>query len=656
MYNPLSAPAGTPKSGRIARSALALLIGSLVLGIGLGVEPEDAPADASTDIQFDVLRGGFKQVFDLSVDDEGNVWGAGLGGIFRLDRDTWRVVAARRSIVEAIDVDGPGDGWALVGGQLWRYDGTAWASGASPAGYILDVALTESDVAWALAGMDGATVLWRYDELGEWREAGARVTAGYNTLDVVGDAVWLAGLPGIARCEGSECIEIPVSGVNDIDMLDPDNGWAVGGDCGPGGARHRVIMRYNAGEWRTLVYSDDVGLNTVTAVDRTSAVAGGANGVVVRITENGVETLTAEPGPGARCVGGLGASTRHLEDRAVILGGFNDAGAAVVIAPDDGEASWFHGYGATRVAFRQPEEGWVVEDGRLLGYALGSWVIESAGEPSWNDVSVAADGMAWAAGDAGRLAVNRAGLWREIDLGIQDDLLRVAPMPGETAFMLGRGRGVQKYRTLVYRTDTRSAELLYEGDTDLPRDIAVAADGTVWVVGRGFAVQGRGADWHRYETGTDLFSVTAAENAVWAVASNTLYRWTDGGWEPDTRVTSELADELRFLSLRGIHAPSAQDVWATGRDGSVLHFDGALWDFASRGLLRPGGWFSYNEWMLRDATTISDGRERVLFVAGDSATVMRHRYVPEATAVPSTTPTPSKRRPVYLPRICLPQR
>jgi len=180
VFNPLSAPAGTPKSGRIARSALALLIGSLVLGIGLAVQPEDAPADASTDIQFDVLRGGFKQVFDLSVDDEGNVWGAGLGGILRLDRDTWRVVAARRSIVEAIDVDGPGDGWALVGGQLWLYDGTAWASGESPAGYVLDVALTESDVAWALAGMDGATVLWRYDELGEWREVGARVTAGYK--------------------------------------------------------------------------------------------------------------------------------------------------------------------------------------------------------------------------------------------------------------------------------------------------------------------------------------------------------------------------------------------------------------------------------------------------------------------------------------------
>ncbi len=648
---PLSNPPGTPRPAWRARSALVLLIGSQVLAVRRAAQPANARVHAYTDIQFDVLRGGFKQVFDLSVDDGGNVWGAGLGGILHRERDTWRVVAARGSIAEAIDVDAPGDGWALVGGQLWRYDGTAWAAVESPAGYVLDVALTESKVAWALAGKDGSTVLWRYDELGEWREAGVRLTAGYNTLDVVGDAVWLSGLPGIARCEGSDCSSFSVSAVNDMDMLDPDNGWAVGGDCGPGGARHRVILRYNAGEWRTLVDSEDAGLNTVTAVSRASAIAGGANGVVVRITEEGVNTPTTEPGPGARCVGGLGASTRHLKDRAVILGGFSDAGAAIVIAPDDGETAWVHGYGATRLAFRQPEEGWVIEDGELLGHASGSWVIQSAGEPPWNDVSVAGDGMAWAAGNAGRLAVNRAGEWREIDLAIQEVLLRVVPLPGETAFLLARGRVAQENRTLVFRTDSRSVDLLYEGNTDLPRDMAVAPDGAVWIVGRGFALEGRGTEWHRYATGTDLFAVTGTEKGVWAVASDAPYRWTGSAWEPDTRFTPELADEVRFLSLRGIHAHSAEDVWATGRDGSVLHFDGARWDFASRGLVRPGGWFSDNEWLLRDATTISDGSERVLLVAGDSATVMRHRYVPEANAAPSPTATPRNGRRVCLPRI-----
>lgn len=109
-----------------------------------------------------------------------------------------------------------------------------------------------------------------------------------------------------------------------------------------------------------------------------------------------------------------------------------------------------------------------------------------------------------------------------------------------------------------------------------------------WFVGDGGRALRRvgGGDWETFETGTEaplwgVFAVSADE--AWAVGGQAIddgnppdpviTHYKDGAW---TRVAVPAVDR-DFRALFKVWGRAADDVWAVGAKGVILHWDGAAW-------------------------------------------------------------------------------
>jgi hypothetical protein len=186
-----------------------------------------------------------------------------------------------------------------------------------------------------------------------------------------------------------------------------------------------------------------------------------------------------------------------------------------------------------------------------------------------------------------------------------------------------------------------------------PRDIDVDESGTTWVVfshqvwrldasGKEVVDAGGVFDEHYFH------SISAASGSVWVVGQGVILQWTGGQWRPADLEGLELIYSAVTSDLRGIWAQDQNDVWVTGSDGGVLHFDGLTWSLDGRSMTDHG---------VVNAVTagqIDSSRRRVWIVAG-SGSIMTKDYVATAMPTATTTPTASatQRRSISLPILVL---
>ncbi len=108
-----------------------------------------------------------------------------------------------------------------------------------------------------------------------------------------------------------------------------------------------------------------------------------------------------------------------------------------------------------------------------------------------------------------------------------------------------------------------------------------------------------GSFWMPVTSGvsSDLRDVWGASaDDVWAVgASGTLLHWRGSSWTlvpngPDGGIPNE---------LRGVWGSSAHDVWAVGAGGAIVHYDGAIWS-----IVQSGQSYSLNDVWGRSGTDV----------------------------------------------------
>lgn len=108
------------------------------------------------------------------------------------------------------------------------------------------------------------------------------------------------------------------------------------------------------------------------------------------------------------------------------------------------------------------------------------------------------------------------------------------------------------------------------------RGIAMRTAQDGWMVGdHGLAARWNGSDWIQTDTGlgstVTLFQVqSSGADEAWAVGSGgTLLHWQEGAWTP---VSSPTTRDLYALDFS-----SSTNGWAVGSGGTILHYDGSAW-------------------------------------------------------------------------------
>jgi hypothetical protein len=111
-----------------------------------------------------------------------------------------------------------------------------------------------------------------------------------------------------------------------------------------------------------------------------------------------------------------------------------------------------------------------------------------------------------------------------------------------------------------------------------PRKVSIAAiagrSGALWGVGDTI-VKSTGGDWQETSTAITRASLNdiwgSAANDIWAVgAAGTLLHWTGTSW-------SLLTPAPTAASLESVWGTAANDIWAVGDTGTILHCDGSSW-------------------------------------------------------------------------------
>lgn len=435
----------------------------------LSIYMSDQGHATTDDSSWQFVRGGFKEVLDLSAITSDNIWGVGAPGIFHFDGTDWKLVYENSDYpyIISIEMNSDGTGWAGTSSGFLNYKDYTWQPACNLNDtYITDIDLIDSYDGWAIApttidGNVGAKLLRLQDEC--WMITPYTIIGNYDNIAVVDhNNVWLVGSTGIAHFDGISLLPVfsnPSIELRDISFSTSRSGWAVGGTCELGGRQRRTMLRYDGESWMTMI--DQPGeaiLQSVIALSPTSAIVGDHWGRVLLIKDDAVtiHESTVRNG-GTRCLGGVEAMTLVKGDGdSVIMGGIGNLpfGGAYIMEFLDGKLIQRHGHRITSIDMAAEDRGWIVADGRILSYDGSRWT-DTPIEPLlsdvfWNDITATTDG-GFAAGGKGVIARYDGAMWRHYKLSDSDTIYRIMKTANSTLWALGRRYVEERFETFVLR-------------------------------------------------------------------------------------------------------------------------------------------------------------------------------------------------------------
>ncbi len=505
----------------------------------------------------------------------------------------WRTAYPTQSAVLDITLTDDGGAWAVgAAGTILHSDGGVWRRVDSPSDETLHaVAFASPDDGWAV-GRAG-TVL--HYQNGTWRSAVVPTTSADELFDITfsGDSGWAVGQRFDVISYQSQGLILHLSGdtwtevsmpqtepLYAITFASADQGWAVG--------KAGTILHWDGVAWTAEGSQTNADLYDVAVVgDDFWAV--GENGVLVHRNQAGFWVLLT-PHPTLRGVG-----------------------------------------------FAGPDAGWAVgATGTVLHYDGKTWSpVDTPLDADLSGLFVDADGIPWVTGGGGLIGRVTPGGWQFVTQPyVQVDLTAI-DLLGEMAGWAVGGWPFQPTDGVVFwqRADERWNPRLA---SDVPPlfDIDVLSQDEAWAVGQDFQVEEptrAGVVWH-YMAGawtaadspevSALFAVEAVSSAdVWVAGQDGALLHYDGtAWERspmpenihlyglhfrlpgDGWAVGERLDLIskppRYLAvafhydgvswqeipvpigpprLLAVYALAADDVWAVGNLGAILHYDGQRW-------------------------------------------------------------------------------
>lgn len=561
----------------------------------------------------------------LVADRDGLLWGAGSGGLLRLDpqsgrRTVWTVAddAAFGATGSVAVAAGPDRGvwtWSPSSPTLRRFDGERFVDVLEAPADVFAVAQEDDGTLWVstISGLyrrtgdtwegmayaseqinatamlvDTRGELWvgwigyptppgsgwvtRWDGSAWHRFDGADAAPLGSPVQALGEgpdgSIWVGTYGGLARYDGSAWTEEdqPLHSVWSIAWDPEGTAWIAAGDGTDGTVR---VARRTSDGW--VLYGPDEGLP-------------GAN-------ESGSLVASTVPTSGG-VYAGTGAGVHRLEGRR-----WEDLVPAQAVAPE--APGWV---AALRAVSR--DEAWAMDERGIWHAAAGEWTLvpdsggTGIGLVGPGDLLLDADGRLWVATQAG-VDLYEDGAWTRVD-DVPATVLALAP-DGRVwaAAELAPMDGVQ-VRSFARAGDVwESTRLPVTKLITWPRALAVDADGTVWMgtpgnwgILPGLVRYTPGIGWEHIPVrgatpDVAIYGISVgADGVAWALGSDILPEGTatspDEPWTPQPWWIARLTEvPVTAILGEGVYAPSSI---ALLRDGTpVLSANGrglAAWDGA----------------------------------------------------------------------------
>ena len=454
------------------------------------------------------------------------------------------------------NVDQPQDGWNQTARGISAWDGSAWAS-FSP------------------------------DELPGMRDVPSLHTSGDGSM-------WAAVDARLARFQAGHWTEYEVPGLlGDVSLTavgDDGRLWFVREDCGPDPCGVEIQV-YDGSTLTTydvedgLPGPDDVGWPWASVLPGPGYIVASTDAGLYRLTDGSWQRLEltpplGSPGPGLGPSGGVAALAALSHEVVWAAGESHDQWSG---APQGGGLFLFDGAAWHRAP--------LLVDDSAVGQAV-----------------VASDGALWVATGSGPLVRRRDGSW----IDVRDEVAGVVPEPGQDSAYCGGavfvgGDGVAYYAgpgsasqvvalEPVGKTWEPSVHPALPAGAECPTSMAATADGTIWVLERGW-----GNSLSRYTGGAwevvslpPLAQPGAEVNPTAIVVDRDGSLWVAAETWDEASFTSR-ADILQLVDGRWVRRGGDEDMaissLAMTPGGSLIAvgtgvatFDGQQWHRSWRGL------------------------------------------------------------------------
>jgi photosystem II stability/assembly factor-like uncharacterized protein len=348
-------------------------------------------------VSIEGVSGVFTTVFDISMIDTNEGWAVGLepttqnGLLYHYKDNQWQVVESpTTNYLNAIDMINANEGWA-VGSKstiLHYLDGT-WTvvSEAIPPMVLADIAWPDVSTGWGVA----RDRVWRHtNETWQLIDTPDEFTNVFDLDMLSSEEGWFAGEERLWHYnQGTWQSYSP--GATAIDMINPQEGWAVGAEG--------RILHYTNGQWQEMNSPTSALLTAVSMVDEQEGWAVGYYGtllhyqnrvweVVSPVVENDlkeVQMFSKSDGSGTKSEG-------WALSEGVLLRYQNEVWQKVNLPESNPILHTMYMFNIN--------EGWLVSSNGILHYKDGEWEIFALPLPVfYSAIYMLNEHEGWAAGE-----------------------------------------------------------------------------------------------------------------------------------------------------------------------------------------------------------------------------------------------------------------
>jgi len=532
----------------------------------------------------------FSGVSALSAD---SAWAVGdYGSIFHYDSAMWvpQDSGTRKDLYDVFALDST-HVWAVGDGTILFYDGNTWSEEEhtllSPKG----ISGTSSDFVLAVGDFEIHRFngdRWVLDHITSHRLNGV-----YAFTHDGNNCAWAVGDNGHALYyDGTSWTDHPTGDTHNRNLMDviafgPDQAWAVG--------QKGVIYNYD-GSWHDETWSDEVTLNSITALSSNAMWAAGDDETI--LYNDGVSGWVKQH-HGSTHLGGIcAASSKALwavgDDEKVLF--LDDAGSSSWkdVSPSHTTAK------LNGVSAADDANVWAVgEKGTILHYDGLIWLAQDSGTTKdLYGVSAFDASHVWAVGDSGTILHYNGSVWQAQNSGTTKKIYGVAAMAENGACAVG-----DDYAYFYSSAGWKAVKGGFNGKgvagTDMNHLWAVCGNHDVWSYNSGTE------SWtqHKGVTDKNLYGIAAAAVSgnpahLWAVGDDGRIIFSDDGGSSWPQESSGTTDNLKSVS-----ALDKDNVWAVGQKGTILR--------------RGSGWEAQTSTTQLDLYGVSALASRSVWAVGD---------------------------------------
>ena len=476
------------------------------------------------------------------------------------------------------------DGWIVGdGGALYQYNGTSWSifSGAS-ATQTTDTdfnAGTTSSTEVSGTGSAASTTLEFTNAWAEHSDSPVVTQELWDISVVSASDIWASGLSGkILHYDGSSWTESQDTGNQNhegIAMVSASDGWIASNSA--------KIYRYNGSTWSQFV---DLGNGNYRGIHMNSASDGWIVGNGGRLVHYNGTTWSQHTDTGSDNwddVDCTSASACWVVSRGGEIYTYN----GTTWSQELSSGNTFRG-----VSMVSASDGWAVgNSGAIYRYNGSTWSsFTSPTSENIYDVDVVASNDVWAAANNGEILHFNGTAWSIVnDFGNSEDFRGMEMISSSAGWIVGNSGIVYEYTSAYAGSGTFTSSVIDSGlinaqwdELTWTEELTTGSDVTITVrTGESATPDVSWTAWSSEftdPTGDDI----GANTDRYLQYRITFTRGSNAQHTPGVgSVTVTFGATPTTQNLEAISAVSASDIWATGRNGAIINYNGTGWTATS---------------------------------------------------------------------------